>query len=106
MKLLISTQVYENYAWQADGSLGVGADAHWKAKGGNEYVIKKFRGSMADATLAVMAVRRDIECDNPEFRETIINWSIVQDDFLTEFERNQLEYEGKIIYPCKELAWA
>ena len=40
-KLLISTQVYENYAWREDGSLGVGVDAYWKAKGGSDYVVKK-----------------------------------------------------------------
>ena len=35
-KLLITTQVYENYAWLEDGSLGVGDQAYWKAKGGND----------------------------------------------------------------------
>ena len=38
-KLLISTQVYENYAWNEDGSIGTGSDAYWKAKGGDEYVV-------------------------------------------------------------------
>ncbi len=38
-KLLITTQVYENYAWREDGSLGTGADAYWKAKGGSDYVV-------------------------------------------------------------------
>jgi len=39
-KLIIQTQVMENYAWREDGSLGVGADAYWKFKGGSDYVVK------------------------------------------------------------------
>ena len=39
-KLLIQTQVFENYAWREDGSLGVGAEAYWKAKGGSDYVVR------------------------------------------------------------------
>ncbi len=104
-KLLITTQCYENYAWREDGTLGTGSDAYWKAKGGSDYVIKKFKGSMADATLAIMALRSQIECDNDAFREQIIDFRIVKDDYLTEFEQSQLDYEGKITYPAKELVW-
>ncbi len=52
-----------------------------------------------------MALRSQIECDNDHFRETIINFEVVADDYLTEFEKDQLEYEGSIRYPAKELAW-
>jgi hypothetical protein len=90
MKLLITTQVYENYGYR------------WKPKGGCDYVIKRFRG---DATQAVMCLRSQIEQDNDHYRESIINWEIVADDYLTEFERDQLEYEGSIRFPAKELAW-
>ena len=104
MKLLITTQIYENYGahdWDGAGE----CPQYWKAKGGNDYVIKKFRGGMDQATVEVMAWRGDIECDNPGFRETIINWSIVNDDFLTEFEKAQLKYKGEITYPAKILEW-
>lgn len=104
MKLLISTQYQENYGahdWDGEGS----CPQYWKFKGGSEYVIKNFTGGQADATMAVMAVRKDIECDNDHFREYIIGWDIVADDYLTEFERSQLEYEGSITYPAKELTY-
>lgn len=104
-KLLITTQVFENYAWNEDGSLGTGDKAYWKAKGGSDYVVKNFKGGEADATLAIMALRSKIEQDNDAFREHIIDWRIVADDYLTEFERSQLEYEGKITYGARELAW-
>ena len=56
-------------------------------------------------TETVMAVRGQIEQDTDAFRESIIDWSIVSDDHLTEFEQSQLAYEGKITYGSKELAW-
>jgi hypothetical protein len=101
-KLLIQTQVYENYAWNEDGSLGTGADAYWKAKGGNDYVLKNFR-DFNRVSEVVMALRSQIEQDNDAFREHIIDWEIVADDYLTWFEKSQLEYDGKITYPAREL---
>jgi hypothetical protein len=104
MKLLITTQVYENYGahdWDGVGE----CPSYWKAKGGSDYVVKRFKGGSADATLAVMAVRSQIEEDNDYMRESIIDFRIVADDYLTEFEQSQLDYEGTVRYPAKELAW-
>jgi hypothetical protein len=102
-KLLITTQVYENYGahdWDGVGE----CPQYWKAKGGNDYVVKKFK-DINKVTETVMALRGQIEQDNEGFRETIIGWEIVANDYLTEFEKDQLEYEGKIRFPAKELAW-
>jgi hypothetical protein len=100
-KLLITTQVYENYgAHDWDGKNE--CPQYWKAKGGNDYVVKKFKG---DVTMATMCLRAQIECDNDHFRETVIDFRLVKDDYLTEFEQSQLEYEGKIRYASKELVW-
>jgi hypothetical protein len=96
-KLLITTQVYENY--------GTADEPYWKPKGGSDYVVKKFKGGEAAATMAVMALRSQIECDNEGYREYILGWEIVGDKYLTEFEKSQLDYEGKITYGPKELAW-
>ena len=104
MKLLITTQVYENYAHNEDGTIGVGDAAYWKAKGGNDYVVKNFKGK--DVTMAVMALRDKIEEDRPYFREHIFDFNIVADDYLTEFERDQLEYDGSITFPARELELA
>jgi 3-methyladenine DNA glycosylase AlkC len=104
MKLLITTQVYENYGahdWDGKGE----CPQYWKAKGGSDYVVKRFKGGAADATLAVMALRAQIEESNDHFRETVIDFRLVKDDYLTEFEQSQLDYEGKITYAAKELAW-
>ena len=101
-KLLITTQTYENYGahdWDGTGQ----CPQYWKAKGGSDYVVKKI--NVNKVTETVMALRSQIEQDNDGFRESIINWEIVADDYLTEFEQSQLAYEGTIRYPAKELAW-
>ncbi len=94
MKLLITTQVYENY--------GDAEKPYWKAKGGSDYVVKNFKGY---TTTTVMVLRDQIEQDNEMFREYINDFQLVADDYLTEFERSQLEYEGKITYGPKELVF-
>ena len=101
-KLLITTQVYENYGahdWDGVGE----CPQYWKAKGGNDYVVKRI--NVNSVTETVMALRGQIEQDNNGFRETIIGWEVVANDYLTEFEKDQLEYEGVIRFPAKELAW-
>jgi len=93
-KLLIQTQVYENY--------GDALKPYWKAKGGGDYVVKNFK-DFNRTTEFVMALRGQVEQDNEFYTETIIGWEVVADDYLTEFERSQLEYEGQIRYPANEL---
>ena len=100
-KILICTQVYENYGahdWDGVGD----CPQYWKAKGGNDYVVKNFTNFNRVAE-TVMALRPQVECDDQYYREHIVDWEIVADDYLTEFERDQLEYEGRVMYPAKEL---
>jgi len=101
-KLLITTQVYENYGahdWDGEGE----CPQYWKAKGGNDYVVKRI--NVNTVTETVMALRGQIEQDNEGFREHIIGWEVVANDYLTEFEQSQLDYEGKITFGAKELVW-
>lgn len=100
-KLLITTQVYENYGahdWDGEGL----CPQYWKAKGGNDYVVKNFR-DFGRVTETVMALRGQIEENSPYYQETVIGWEVVADDYLTEFEQSQLEYEGRITYGPQEL---
>ena len=101
-KLLITTQTYENYGahdWDGTGQ----CPQYWKAKGGSDYVVKKV--NVNKVTETVMALRPQIEQDNEYYREHIISFEVVANDYLTDFEKSQWEYEGKITYPAKELAW-
>jgi len=104
MKLVIETQVYENYGahdWDGKGE----CPQYWKAKGGSDYVIKNFKGGDEGAVKAIFCLRPQIESDDQYYRENIISWNIVSNDYLTEFEQSQLDYEGQIRFPAKELAW-
>ena len=101
-KLLIVTQVYENYAFDDNGVLGTGENAYWKAKGGDEYVVPNFT-AFNRMTEVLMVLRGKIEANTDAYRETIVDFSVVEDDYLTEYEKNQLEFDGKIMFPAKEL---
>lgn len=101
MKAIFTTQVYENYAIREDGSIGTGADAYFKAKGGDEYVVLNVDKSKMSRILA--EVRAKVEVSNDYFRETVVDFQLVEDDYLTEYERSQLEYDGCIVYSPKEL---
>ena len=104
MKLMITTQVQENYGahdWDGEGA----CPQRWKFKGGNDYSYAlgcHVRNTEALAEL-VQALRDQIECDNEGYREYILGWSVEADDYLTDFEQSQLEYEGKITYRTQEL---
>ena len=103
-KLLITTQVYENYAWREDGTIGTGVDAYFKPKGGDEYVV---RGVDPEQVFEVLEkVAGQIEKANDYYQEFIVDVKIVEDDFLTEYELNQLAFDGEITYPAKELEFA
>jgi len=101
MKLLITTQNLENYGahdWDGVGE----CPQYWKAKGGSDYVVKNFT-NFNNTTEVVMALRGQIEEDSEYYRSFIIDWEVVADDYLTEFEQMQLDYEGKIRFAAKEL---
>ena len=101
MQLLITTQTQENYGahdWDGEGS----CPQYWKFKGGQDY--KYDLGSVARNAEAlaelVEALREQIEEDNDYYRNHIIGWEVVSDDYLTDFEKSQLEYDGSITYPA------
>jgi hypothetical protein len=101
MKAIFTTQVFENYAWREDGSIGTGADAYFKPKGGDEYVVRNVCDEQVFEILEKAAVQ--IEKSNDYYQEFIVDVKIVEDDYLTEYEREQLEYEGSIAFSPKEL---
>jgi hypothetical protein len=104
MKLHIWTQDHENYGahdWDGTGE----CPQYWKAKGGVDFFVVKFKGGEAEATTAIMSLRSSIEENSQYFRREVAGWTLVADDYLTEFERDQLAYEGKITFKSKELAW-
>ena len=104
MKLLISAQYMENYGahdWDGQGQ----CPQYWKFKGGEDYAFPLGTYDRDEANLArlVDELRGQIEWDNEGSRQYIVGYSVEEDDYLTEYERSQLEYDGRIIYPTKVL---
>jgi hypothetical protein len=94
MILVIATQDYENYAAHEgfDGSF------RWKAKGGSQYKVVGVPEGI-DLDEVVGFVRGEIEQNNDYFQSTIIGYGLEADDWMSDFEKSQLEYEGRIAYP-------
>jgi len=104
MQLLITTQTQENYAahdWDGQGT----CPQYWKFKGGQDYkyALGSSLRNQASIEELVEHFRSQIEEDNDYYRNHIIGWEVVADDFLTDFEKSQLEYEGSITYPATRL---
>lgn len=94
MMLVISTQVYENYGahdWNGQGE----CPQYWKAKGGSEYKITDIPLNVDFEEIVTAA---NVEQHNSYIEESIVSWSIENDDYLSSFEKSQLEYEGEIVY--------
>ena len=100
-KLLISTQYCENY--------GSPDEPYWKMKGGYEYFVKgldfdaDYEWAEARVDQILLKIRDQVEISNPMSEEYILGWKIVDDDYMTEYERSQLEFEGLIRFPAKVL---
>jgi hypothetical protein len=95
MKILITTQYRENY--------GTAEEPYWKFKGGENYFILGVDPVKVAPGVLVEQVRGQIEYSGRMSEEYILDWELVADDYVTDFERDQLEYEGRIQFPAKIL---
>jgi len=104
MKLVISTQCRENYGahdWDGNGPV----PQYWKNKGGSEYIVDDIEHFVAIdddffakniKSIVYDYIAQKIEQKSDYFEETIINYSIEDNDYMSEFEKSQLEHEGSI----------
>ena len=91
MMLVIQTQDYENYA----AHQGFTGEYRWKAKGGSEYKITDIPANVDPAEI-VEVVKSSIERNDEYFQTSIIGYGVEADDYLSWFEKSQLEYDGAI----------
>jgi hypothetical protein len=92
MMLVIRTQFMENYGahdWDGTGE----CPQYWKMKGGSEYKVINVPLNIDYQEVVSMA---NVETDNIGCREYILDWSLESDDYLSWFEKSQLEYDGKV----------
>jgi hypothetical protein len=103
MKLVIITQVRENYGahdWDGVGPV----PQYWKNKGGSEYILDDLEHYLSinddfftkKVRMIVESMLPNIESISDYMTETIINFAIEDDDYMSEYEKSQLEYEGFI----------
>jgi hypothetical protein len=93
--LVIQTQIFENY--------GEENDPYWKAKGGCEYKIRNIPLNTDYEEIISIA---NIETNNAFLQEYILGWTIENDDYLSWFEKSQLEHDGSITYPEPSVEYA
>ena len=101
MMLVLHTQYMENYGahgWDGKGE----CPQHWKMKGGAVYKITDI-----DPTFDMQDVIDivGIEHSDNYSREYILGHTLEADDYLSDFEKSQLEYEGEIIHPEPRSSW-
>jgi len=101
MKLHIVTQYMENYGahdWDGEGE----CPQRWKFKGGEDffYQLGTVEPSAEHIEELIHVLRNRIEWDDIGSRQYIAGYGIVEDSFRTEFERSQLEYDGRIAHPA------
>ena len=99
-KLLITTQISENYGahnWDGKGA----CPQWWKNKGGNDYVVLGV--DINNPAEALASVQSKCETNDDYFVEKVLDWEVVSDDYLTDYERDQLAFDGKIMYSAKQL---
>jgi len=86
--IVVDTQYMENY--------GSAKAPYWKAKGGNSY---KITGVPLNIDYEAVVAVAGIGYRNDFAEEYILGWSIQNDGWMSQFEKSQLEYEGKIQFP-------
>jgi len=96
MNIVIESQVKENYGahdWDGKGE----CPQYWKFKGGNSYVFK----NAENFNEALRYFNEVIAIPGPYFREYVVNITEIIAPvgmFITDYEHDQLKYEGKIRY--------
>jgi hypothetical protein len=105
MKLYIFTQDQENYGahdWDGVGEV----PQYWKAKGGTDYIVDvegfRWNEEFADKKLRMIVdeLRFIIDESSDYYRSSVLGYEKVEDDFMTDYEQSQLEYDGKVMYPA------
>ena len=85
-KIVVGTQYKENYNTTGEG------EPYWKFKGGSEYIVSIPQGMSEQECLN--EVTPLIEYKNEMSEEFVLGHFVTGNSYQSEFEKNQLEYEG------------
>ncbi len=104
MKLVIETQYMENYGahdWDGQGE----CPQYWKMKGGDSYMVENCPVDV-DVQEVIAMLGQEVEWSEVGSRSYVVATHFEADDYLSEFERSQLEYEGSIAYPAPRVDYS
>jgi len=102
MIIVIRTQYMENYGahdWDGEGV----CLQYWKYKGGSEYKVRNIPSDINTYPSIVGMVSRDVAKDDDYCREYVLEWFVEADDYMSWFEKSQLEQDGSITYGEPEI---
>lgn len=94
MMLVIDTQYRENYGahdWDGEGE----CPQYWKMKGGSEYKVLNVPEGV-DPAAVVRALGDEVMWKDDYSESYVLGVHFEDDDYLTDFEKSQLEYDGVI----------
>lgn len=104
-RLIVYTQVFENYAYAYEDD----QSDHRKAKGGCEYSLIIPGADMSNLSIeqiesAFQAATKEIEKDDRFYCEYVVGRpEVLENGQLTEFEQEQMDYDGEILYHPEEI---
>ena len=91
-KLIIDTQYMENYDVDE-----VTEEGYWKFKGGNTFIVDNV--DVNNVQSVANEIIPLIEYDNSMSREFVLEWTVENDDWKSQYERDQKEwYDGRMYY--------
>ena len=102
MIIVIRTQYMENYGahdWDGEGV----CPQYWKYKGGSEYKVRNIPSDIDTYPSIVGMVSKDISRSDDYCREYVLEWFVESDDYMSWFEKSQLEHDGSITYGEPEI---
>lgn len=96
MKLVLTTKTYENdgiHEWDGTGEY----PQRWKDRGFTDYIVENYK-STDPKTIKEDAERLSalLYSNSESIQEEVFMWELFDDSYMSEFEKNQMEYEGKI----------
>ena len=100
MKMLVVCQYMENY--------GTTDQPHWKYKGGEEFFIPLHDVPMNEmfgkkAKMVMDSFMDQMTWDDEYSKQFVKYYEIVEDDALSPYEKDQLEFDGEILFPVRIL---
>lgn len=101
--LVIDVQFKENYgahSWNGEGE----CPQYWKFKGGSSFKVqlncdKDYEWIDCIVDRVIAQNKDELEWSDDYTEQYILGWSLQDDNWMSDYEKSQLEWDGEITYP-------